>query len=108
MSEKTELLRQEVRELTDMLRSSDDFNELKDALTARNISVQETTLAGFIESEDEEGYGAIITRDLRCIAWETDEDGSITRWETIDNPESLLSSFAAISVGISMVRDHEI
>ena len=108
MNDSTELLRQEVTELTDMLRSGDGFNALRNALIARKIPVDKTIFAGFMENEDEDEYGVIITHELKCIAWEADRHESITRWETISDPDSLAGEFEALPVGISMVRSGEI
>jgi len=103
-----ELLKQEVRELTDLLRHADSFADLRDALAARGSSASETILAGLIEGEDEGRYGVILTASQECVLFETAPDGSITRWEIIDKPNALTSDFQAVSVGISMMRSGEI
>ncbi len=103
-----ELLQQEVRELTDLLRHADSFADLRDALAARGSSASETILAGLIEGEDESRYGVILTANQECVRFETAPNGSITGWEIIDKPDALTSDFQAVSVGISMMRSGEI
>jgi hypothetical protein len=106
-----ELLQQEVRELTDLLRYADSFADLRDALAARGAPASETILAGLIEGEDDTRYGVILTGSqecVQCVRFETAPNGSITRWEIIDRPDALTSDFQAVSVGISMMRSGEI
>jgi hypothetical protein len=62
-----ELLQQEVRELTDLLRHADSFADLRDVLAARGTPASETILAGLIESEDESRYGVILTAGQKCV-----------------------------------------
>jgi hypothetical protein len=103
-----ELLQQEVRELTDLLRHADSFADLRDVLAARGTPASETILAGLIESEDESRYGVILTAGQKCVRFETAPNGSLARWETIDEPDALTSDFQAVSVGISMMRRGQI
>lgn len=103
-----ELLQQEVRELTSLLRHADSFADLRDALAARGLAASQIILAGLIEGEDESRYGVILTANQECIRFEADPGGSLTRWENIDNPDVLTSGFQAVSVGISMMRRGQI
>lgn len=99
-----EMLQQEVRELTDLLRHAGSFADLRNALAARGSPASETILAGLIEGEDESRYGVILTASQECVRFETAPNGSLTTWEIIDEPNALTSDFQAVSVGISMVR----
>lgn len=103
-----ELLRQEVRELTDLLRHADSFADLRAALAARGSPASGTILAGLIEGEDESRYGVMLTASQECVQFETAPNSSITRWEIIDKPDALSSDFQAVSVAISMMRSGEI
>jgi hypothetical protein len=99
-----ELLQQEVRELTNLLRHADSFADLREVLAAKGLLAPEVILVGLIESEDESQYGVILTASQECVRFETASDGSLTRWETIDEPDILTADFEAVSVGISMVK----
>jgi hypothetical protein len=103
-----EQLRQEVRELTDLLRNDDSFADLRDALAGRGLLVSETLLAGLIESEDESRYGVIIAVDLECVRFESGSDGRLIRWEIIDDPCELAEDFSAVAAGIVMKRAGQI
>lgn len=103
-----EQLQQEVRELTELLRHAGTFADLRDALTAKGLPASEVVLAGLIEGEDESRYGVLLTTNQGCVRFETAPNGSLTRWETVDEPHALTSDFQAVSVGISMMRSGQI
>jgi hypothetical protein len=102
------LLRQEITELTDLLRHADAFADLRVALAAKGSPAAKTILAGLIEGEDGSRYGVVITPSQECLRFETTPNGSITRWELISKPDALAPDFQAVSIGISMVRSGEI
>ena len=103
-----ELLQLEVRELTGLLRHADGFADLRDMLTAKGVPASTAILAGLIESEDESRYGVILTPGQECVLFETAPDGSLVRWEIIDEPRTLTTAFEAVLVGIAMVRAGQI
>lgn len=103
-----ELLRLEVRELTGLLRHHDSFAGFRDTLAARGIPASVAILAGLIEGEDERRFGVILTAGQECVLFETARDGSLIRWEIIDDPRALGYAFQAVLVGIAMVRAGQI
>jgi len=103
-----ELLRLEVRELTDMLRHADSFAGLRQTLAAKGLPASAVILAGLIESEDCRRYGAILTPNEECVLFETARDDSLTLWEIIDDPGTLGYAFQAVLTGIAMVRAGQI
>lgn len=98
----------EVRELTDLLRHADSFADLRDTMAAKRISASGAILAGLIESEDCSSYGVALTPGQDCVLFETAPDGSLIRWEIIDDPRTLTRAFEAVLVGIAMVRADQI
>ena len=103
-----ELLQQEVQELTDLLRHANSSADLREVLAARGSPASETILAGLIEGEDESRYGVILTANQKCVRFETASNGSLKKWEIINEPDTLTSAFKAVSVGISMVKSGQI
>lgn len=103
-----ELLRLEVRELTDLLRHHDSFADFRDLLASRGSPAFETILAGLIEGEDRSRYGVILTASRECILFETAPNRSLTRWEIIDEPDALTSDFQAVAVGVCMMKKGQI
>lgn len=102
------LLRQEVEELTGLLRKSDSFAHLRQLLEGQKLDPSRTVLAGLIEGEDESGYGVIVTQARECVVFEIAKDGSIERWEAVGDPDRLTSDFPAADIGISMVATGQI
>lgn len=102
-----ESLKQEVRELTDLLRNDSAFAEIRDMLIVKGLSVENTVLAGLIEGEGGDRYGAIITASTECIRFEIASNGVLVRWEMVRDPDELTSDFQAVSIGIAMKRDRE-
>jgi hypothetical protein len=103
-----ELLQQEVRELTKLLRQADSFANLRDVLVAKGSPASGTILVGLIEGEDESRCGVILTAGQECIRFETAPDGSLTTWQIINELDALMSDFQAVSAGISMMRSGQI
>jgi hypothetical protein len=81
-----ELLQQEVRELTDLLRNADSFSGLRDVLATKGLPASEVILAGLIEGEDESRCGVILTASHECVRFETASSGSLARWKLSINP----------------------
>ena len=108
MYPRKEQLEQEVSELTDLLRNDETFADVRRALAARGLPASQTVLAGLIESEDESRYGVVLTGSQECVRFEIAPDGSLKRWETIDNLDVLTSDFQAVAVGIAMMTEGKI
>ena len=49
----------------------------------------ETILAGLIGSEDHGEYGVVLTAAAQCIVFETGPEGSLTRWEHVEDITTL-------------------
>lgn len=107
MAAREELLQQEVRELTEILRD-EDSTELHELLKAKGLRASETVLAGMIWGEDGSEFGALLTKSQKCILFELAPSGSLSRWDTIDDPSTLTYAFEAVSVGLSMMQSGQI
>ena len=103
-----EQLREEVTELSDLLRTDDAFGDLRDLLAAHGLLVSETLLAGLIEGEDERRYGVFVTAHLDFVRFEILKNGRLTLWEIVDDPDTLAEDFGAAAVGITMKRAGQI
>jgi hypothetical protein len=69
-SEESRNLRLEVEELTAILRSAETLRGLREALLAEGLSPEAVLLAGFVEDEEENECGAIVTPDGRVYTYE--------------------------------------
>ncbi len=96
----------EVEELTELLRSDDAFSDLRAALAAHHMQLEDYLLGGLIGGEDNSSYGVFVGRDGVCTVFEISGDGEVTRWERVEDPASLESlftdSFGAIYVAIAL------
>lgn len=104
-----ELLRLEVRELTELLRHDGSFADLRGMLAAKGIAASAAILAGLIEGEDLSRHGVLLLAPgPECVVFETAADGSLIRWEVTGEPGTLASAFQAVPAGIAMVRAGQI
>ena len=103
-----EELRQEVTELTDLMREDSDFADIRTILAAQGLPPDETVLAGLISGEDDRQYGVVITGAGECVLFETDARGTLILWEPVDDLARLEGDFDAVAVGVEMKRNGEI
>jgi hypothetical protein len=103
-----ELLEQEVRELTDLLRHEDSSANIRGVLAAKGLDASRTILAGLIDGLDGSRYGVVLTPSQECIVFELAPNDSLVRWEIINEPDSLTSAFQAVSIGILMLRSGQL
>lgn len=103
-----EQLRQEVEEVTTLLRNDAAFAELRDLLADHGLVPSETVLAGLIDGEDESMYGVFLTVDLQCIRFEARGNGELIEWRNIDDLSILANAFEAVDVGVAMLQAGEI
>ena len=105
-----DLLRQEIEELTTALKNKRDFKELKQCLKEKGIKADDLILAGFMEDEYLNQYGAIITPALEIIDFQIDLTGGKTRivsWRSIPHARDLLDAYRAIEIGFEMAREQQ-
>jgi hypothetical protein len=103
-----EELRQEVTELTELMREDSDFADIRTILSAQGLPPGETLLAGLISGEDDRQHGVLIADAGQCVLFETDARGTLIRWETVDDIARLENDFDAVAVGVEMKRNGEI
>jgi hypothetical protein len=63
------MYRQEVAELTHLLRHDPEWEELRRVLRRRRVRPAEALLAAFLEDGDGMEYGALVTADRRVIEY---------------------------------------
>jgi hypothetical protein len=97
-----ELLKREVEELTELLRTDHAFADLRAALTAHHLQLEDFLLGGLIDGEDESSYGVFVGRDGVCTVFEIVRSGECIRWERVADPDSLTSAFEAVNVAIAL------
>jgi len=81
-----ELYKEEVKELTELLRT--EWQDIQSIVKNLNLDVSKTCLLGFIESEDDTESGLFYTEKKSLIRFErrlTDLDVKIVTKESIEN-----------------------
>jgi hypothetical protein len=101
-----ELLKLEVEELTELLRTDDAFADLRAVLSAHHMPLEDYLLGGLIGGEDNSSYGVFVGRDGVCTVFDISGNDEVIRWECVADPESLESlrrdGFEAINVAIAL------
>lgn len=102
------LLRQEVDELTRLLRHDRGWADLRLALKAKGVEPDEAILAGFMEDEEGNEFGVIVERNLTVYEYEQDTHSrsrQFVKWRAVPNPSDLLDEFPAVEIGIEIARE---
>jgi hypothetical protein len=102
-----ELLRQEVIELTDLMRTDSDFSDIRKVVIAKGLSLTDTFLVGLIGGEDGHHYGALVTDSGQCITFLIDSAGRLAEWNLIDDISALSDDFDAVAIGVQMKLDSD-
>jgi hypothetical protein len=102
------LFKDEVVELTELLRTDASLDALRSLLENRGLRADETILAGLIDSEDMSQYGVLLTREARLVAFEIAPDGAVRRWDDVEDPRLLEADFQAVAVAVDLQRRGEI
>lgn len=108
MANHADLLRQEVEELTELLREDPGWGDLRTALREKGLTPEHLVLAGFFEDEGEHEFGAVVTPEGRFFQFQRSsaaESSKFTRWTEHENPEALLSMFPAVVEAASIAKN---
>jgi hypothetical protein len=87
-----ELLRQEIEELTDLLRNDETWQNLRTILRAKGFDPQTTLLVSFMEDDDDQELGVLVTAAGRVIEYQ--------RSTTSDDP----ATFAGVDITDDLER----
>ena len=108
MNYRSRLLRQEVNELTDLLRHDKSWADLRQALEKKGLRVDKLLLVGFMENETGGEWGAVITDALQIFEYRRNTSSKasnrFTRWREVTNVDELAEIFAAAKTGLKMAR----
>jgi len=103
-----EVLRIEVEEFTELLRTNKGMADLRAALTARHLRPEDMVLGGLVESEAETMWGVFVNRAGECTVFEILRDGQVVRWERVEDPSSLASKYPAINMAVSIATTQKL
>ncbi len=99
------LLRQEVDELTAMLRGEKQFSKLRKALAVRGIDVSRSVLGGFFEDEEGGEYGLIVTKDKAVSFKRNTNSNKIEEWREAVDASEFSKRFRAAKVAQQIINE---
>ena len=108
-----ELYKQEVLELTELLRNDEDWQDLRNILTRNGFNISRIALVSFMEDDEENEYGVIVTKDIKISEYsrstqngKNSEDNFIIK--DITNEKDKIDKYPQISVAIDMIKSKQI
>ncbi|MGI5178416.1 hypothetical protein ACQEVZ_18985 [Dactylosporangium sp. CA-152071] len=102
-------LRQEVVELTELLRDDESFRDVYNLVISKGLTIGDVLLAGLVENEDTgDQYGLLVVEDGQCVVFELDRYGSVKHWERIDDVSVLDDEFFTVAVAVAMKRSGDV
>lgn len=108
-----ELLKEEVLELTQLLRNEDDWSDLRDILLKKEFKLEEIALVSFMEDEEENEYGVIVTKNKNVMEYErSTEEGknniSSFKSHDITHLKEEMDKYPQIQIAFEMIDKGEI
>ncbi len=108
-----ELYKQEIIELTELLNKDEDWEDLKNILIQAKIDLNMIVLVSFMEDDEENEYGVIVSKDLKISEYvrKTQEGkNNIENFKMVDitENEEELNKYPQIAIAIDMIKNGEI
>lgn len=98
-----DLLKQEVLELTEMLRNEEILEDLRTLLQKSGIDPQQARLAGFLEDASGFEGGVLIASDGNVYCFERNVlQSEFSAFHTIDDPTTCFDTYPALRVALEM------
>ena len=105
-----DLLRQEVAELTELVRSDPDWADLREVLRVNGLSPAEVILASFCEDEQGHECGLLVTPRGEIIEYERRGGGrrpgsDILKWRLRTGEDSLEHEYPQLPFALALLDD---
>jgi hypothetical protein len=106
------MYRQEVEELTTLLRTDPKWEELRRVLRRRRVRPPETLLAAFMEDGKGMEYGVLVTGEGKVIEYHRRiglprRQQQVLRWQDWTADPAALQEYPQLSVALEMYRRKE-
>lgn len=104
-----ELYKQEILELTELLRDDEDWEDLRSILRLKEFDSNQILLVSFIEDEEENEFGVIVTRDLNVFEYSrsTKEGIEVLDDIKINDITNESDKYPQVCVAIDMIKRGE-
>ena len=108
-----ELCKQEILELTELLRYDEEWEDLRDILTKKGFALSQIALVSFMEDEEENEYGVIVTKDMRVTEYSRSTQNGNNNVDSfkikdITTAKDEIDKYPQIDVAINMIKNQEI
>lgn len=107
-----ELYMQEISELTELLREDEDWEDLRSILRLKGFDYNHILLVSFIEDEEENEYGVVVTCDLNVFEYSRSTKDGIDIFNSIKINDitntDKLDKYPQVSIAIDMINSGEI
>lgn len=108
-----ELYKQEVLELTELLKNDEEWEDLRNILTQKGFNLNNIVLASFVEDDKGNEYGVIVTKDIQISEYSRltqNEKNNIDSFKLKDitNEKNKIDKYPQILVAIDMIKNKEI
>ena len=108
-----ELYKQEVLELTELLRDDEEWEDLRDILTEKGFNLSQIVLVSFMQDDEENEYGVIVTKDIQIIEYSklTQHEKNnidIFKLKNITNEKDKINKYPQIPIAIDMIKNEEL
>lgn len=108
-----ELYKQEVLELTELLRNNEEWGDLREILIEKGFNLSQIALVSFIEDDEENEYGVIVTKDIKTIEYSRSTQNGKNNADNfkikdITNEKNEINKYPQIDAAIGMIKNKEI
>ena len=108
--EKRALLRQEVEELTALLRGAPEWKDLRLALQSKGLKAEDVLLAAFYEDEDKNEYGIVVTPERGVFEFKRSTRRGMKplfqQWLDRGSSQETLQEYPAIAEAFALLGVH--
>jgi hypothetical protein len=101
-----QLLVQEVEELTSFIRETGEWTVIRELIRAGGFDPDQDLLAAFMEGEEGEEWGVVVTRQKRFFEWfrNTDDESFVPRWREITNSPGVMSDYPQLEAALYVLQ----
>jgi hypothetical protein len=102
--EEEDLLRQEIEELTDMLRNDETWHNLRAILQEKGFDPETTLLVLFMEDDENHEFGVLVTSEGRVIEYQRDttsDDAASFQGIDITNDPARLEEYPQVAIALA-------
>jgi hypothetical protein len=94
------LLHQELAELTLLLHSDPEWNDIRIAIQRKGVDLRAVQLAGFCEDKAENQYGCLVVNAREVISFQLSPEGEVSVWRKEQDVDVALEEWPALKAAL--------